>query len=400
MEPVAKQAITNNRITVIDAIRGITLIGICMTHALQHFGAFTSTAPPPLPWIGTMDSILSWILQYFIMGKFFIIFSFLFGLSFFIQMDNAAKKGIDFRGRFFWRLIILFIIGLIHSALFRNDILIIYALLGVPLIFMYKLSNKWLIAISIFFLLGGAQLSNIVYKSIAPEILSTITETMTERRGRWQEIFFNGSILTNIQHNLSEQLHFKFNFQFGEYGRGYMTMGFFILGLLAGRLRLFEKLEKYKNQIYRLAWMALGAVILLYIIKPILPAQHGNPIAEWLVIPLDNLINLLAAYLWLAVIIVIYSKETMQKKLSKLESYGRMGLTNYMVQSILGVFIFYGYGFGLYDLGIFLSVMICLGYTMLQIQLSHMWLQKFRYGPIEWLWRSGTYLKWQKFIKS
>lgn len=265
---------------------------------------------------------------------------------------------------------------------------------------MYKLSNKWLIVISIFFLLGGAQLSNIVYKSIAQEILSTITETMTEKRGRWQQIFFNGSILTNIQNNLSEQLHFKFNFQFGEYGRGYMTMGFFILGLLAGRLHLFEKLEKYKNQIYRLAWMALGAVILLYIIKPILPAQHGNPIAEWLVIPLDNLINLLAAYVWLAVIIVIYSKETMQKKLSKLESYGRMGLTNYMVQSILGVFIFYGYGFGLYDLGIFLSVMICLGYTMLQIQLSHMWLQKFRYGPIEWLWRSGTYLKWQKFIKS
>lgn len=400
MEITAKQAIKNNRITVIDAIRGITLIGICMTHALQHFGAFTSTTPPPFPWIGTMDTILSWILQYFIMGKFFIIFSFLFGLSFFIQMDSAAKKGIDFRGRFFWRLILLFMIGLVHSAIFRNDILIIYAVLGIPLIFMYKLSNKWLVAIAIFFLLGGAQLSYIVYKAIIPETVSSVTETMAERRGRWQEIFFNGSFLTNLQHNLSEQLHFKFNFQFGEYGRGYITMGFFILGLLAGRTRLFEQLEKYKNQLYRLAWRALVALVLLYIIKPILPTGQSTSIAGWLVIPIDNLINLLSAYLWLAVIIVLYSKKTIQKKLSKLENYGRMGLTNYMVQSILGVFIFYGYGLGLYDLGIFLSILICLGYTIIQIQVSHIWLQKFRYGPVEWLWRSGTYLKWQKLIKS
>lgn len=400
MKTTEKQAITTNRITVIDAIRGIVLIGICMTHALQHFGAFTSTAPPPFPWIGTMDEIFSWILQYFIMGKFFIIFSFLFGLSFFIQMDSATKKGIDFRGRFFWRLILLFIIGLVHSAIFRNDILIIYAVLGIPLIFMYKLSNKWLVAIAIFFLMGGAQLSYIAYKAITPESVSIVAETMSERRGRWQEIFFNESFSTNLQHNLSEQLRFKFSFQFGEYGRGYITMGFFILGLLAGRTRLFEQLEKYKNQRYRLAWFALAAVILLYIIKPILPTGSANSLSAWLVIPLDNLINLLSAYLWLTVIVIFYSKINIQKKLSKLESYGRMGLTNYMVQSILGVFIFYGYGLGLHDLGIFLSIMICLGYTIIQIQLSHIWLQKFRYGPIEWLWRSGTYLKWQKFIKS
>lgn len=119
-------------------------------------------------------------------------------------MDSAAKKGIDFRGRFFWRLILLFIIGLVHSAIFRNDILIIYAVLGIPLIFMYKLSNKWLIAIVIFFLLGGAQLCYIAYKSITTETVSIVVETIAERRGRWQEIFFTGSFLTKIQHNLSE----------------------------------------------------------------------------------------------------------------------------------------------------------------------------------------------------
>jgi uncharacterized protein len=252
-----------------------------------------------------------------------------------------------------------------------------------PLIFLYKLSNKWLIAIAFFLLLGGAQLSYIAYKTVTPETISTVAETMSERRGRWQEIFFNESFLTNIQHNLSEQLRFKFNFQFGEYGRGYITMGFFILGLLTGRARLFEQMEKYKKQFYRLAWFALSAVLLLYLVKPFLPQGNDNPFVGWLAIPVDNLINLLSAYLWVIIIIGLYDHVNIQKRLAKIESYGRMGLTNYMLQSILGVFIFYGYGFGLHQVGIFLSVLICLVYTIIQIQMSHIWLQKFRYGPIE-----------------
>lgn len=400
MPTIEKTENTNKRITVIDAMRGITLIGICSAHALQHFGAFTSNAVPPFPWIGTMDGITTWFLQYFIMGKFFIIFSFLFGLSFFIQMDSASKKGIDFRGRFFWRLVLLFLIGLVHSAIFRNDILIIYAVLGVPLIMMYRLPNKWLISIALFFMLGGAQLSYIGYKAVYPDTKTEQVETAAERRGRWQQIFLNDPFSENLKHNLTEQLRFKFHFQFGEYGRGYMTMGFFILGLLAGRIRLFENLDKYRHDLYKFAWIALGGLILLYACKPFLPEGSRLSLAAWLTIPLDSVINLLTAYLWVALIIDLYRKGSVQKSLIKVVSYGRMGLTNYVLQSVLGVLIFYGYGLGWHhDLGVFLSVSLCAGYTVLQIQISHHWLKKFRYGPKEWLWRSGTYLKWQPLIR-
>ncbi|WP_316838496.1 DUF418 domain-containing protein [Pedobacter gandavensis] len=396
MQAIRKEEDTNNRITVIDVIRGITLIGICATHAFQHFGAFTSNPQPPFPWIGTMDEITSWILQYLVMGKFFIIFSFLFGLSFFIQMDSAAKKGVDFRGRFLWRLTLLFIIGLLHSAIFRNDILIIYAVLGVPLVLMYRWPSKWLISIALFFVLGGAQLTYIGYQALVPASSIEQVETPKERRARWQEIFLNKPFSENIQHNTTEQLSFKFNFQFGEYGRGYMTMGFFILGLLAGRIRLFQNLEKYQQQLLKLAWLALAVVLLLYALKPILPQGERLSLAAWLVIPVDSLINLLSAYLWVFLIITLYKKASVQKRLEKILSYGRMGLTNYILQSVIGVFIFYGYGLALHhELGVFLSVAVCLGYTYLQLQISHLWLKKFRYGPIEWLWRSGTYLKWQ-----
>lgn len=395
MQAISKQESTNNRITVIDAMRGITLIGICATHAFQHFGAFSSNAAPPFPWIGTMDEVSTWILQYLVMGKFFIIFSFLFGLSFFIQMDNAAKKGIDFRGRFVWRLTLLFLIGLVHSAIFRNDILIIYAVLGLPLVLMYRLPSKWLLTIALFFALGGAQLVYIGYKSVDP-VTTQQVENPGERRARWQEIFLHGDFLENIHHNTTEQLNFKFHFQFGEYGRGYMTMGFFILGLLAGRIRLFQNMDQYRHYLLRAAWIALGLVLFLYAAKPYLPQGPKLSLAAWLAIPTDSLINLLSAYLWVVLIIELYRKTSVQKRLKKIVSYGRMGLTNYMLQSVLGVMIFYGYGLSLHhQLGVFLSVLICLLYTVLQIQLSHIWLKKFRYGPIEWLWRSGTYLKWQ-----
>ncbi|WP_316819190.1 DUF418 domain-containing protein [Pedobacter nyackensis] len=396
MQAINKQETTNNRITVIDALRGITLIGICATHALQHFGAFPGNAQPPFPWIGTMDEITNWILQYLVMGKFFIIFSFLFGLSFFIQMDSASKKGIDFRGRFLWRLTLLFIIGLLHSAIFRNDILIIYAVLGFPLVMMYRIPNKWLVSIALFFVLGGAQLTYIGYKSAIPETVQKEIEAPAERRARWQETFLNEPFSVNLHHNLTEQLRFKFNFQFGEYARGYTTMGFFILGLLAGRIRVFQNIDKYRSFLFKGAWIALAAVLLLYAAKPLFPQGERQGLSAWLVIPVDSLINLLSAYLWVVLIIALYSRTCIQKSLKKVVSYGRMGLTNYILQSVLGVFIFYGYGLGLHnELGIFLSVVVCLCYTVLQIQLSHYWLQKFRYGPVEWLWRSGTYLKWQ-----
>lgn len=124
---------STQRITVIDAMRGIALIGICLTHAMQYFGAFPpAPIETPFPWIGTLDEMFSWLIRYLVFAKFYIIFSFLFGLSFFIQMDRAAQKGIDFRPRFLWRLTLLLIIGYLHSLIFHMDILIIYAIVGFP----------------------------------------------------------------------------------------------------------------------------------------------------------------------------------------------------------------------------------------------------------------------------
>ena len=143
METTKTVLAPGERITVIDALRGFSLIGICLIHSMQHFGAMgTMTSQAVFPWEGTMNEIFSWLINYLVFGKFFIIFSCLFGLSFFIQMDR-------------WRLVLLLAIGYLHGLIVRVDILLIYAILGFVLVLMYKWPTKLLAGITLFLFLGG-----------------------------------------------------------------------------------------------------------------------------------------------------------------------------------------------------------------------------------------------------
>lgn len=181
METTKTVSASGGRITVIDALRGFSLIGICLIHSMQHFGAMGTMTPQAVfPWEGTLNEIFSWLINYLVFGKFFIIFSWLFGLSFFIQMDRAAKKGLDFRPRFLWRLVLLLAIGYLHGLIVRVDILLIYAILGFVLVLMYKWPTKLLAGITLFLFLGGASLVPVVYKSLTAPAVEQV-ERVAER---------------------------------------------------------------------------------------------------------------------------------------------------------------------------------------------------------------------------
>lgn len=318
METTKTVLAPGERITVIDALRGFSLIGICLIHSMQHFGAMgTMTSQAVFPWEGTMNEIFSWLINYLVFGKFFIIFSCLFGLSFFIQMDRAAKKGLDFRPRFLWRLVLLLAIGYLHGLIVRVDILLIYAILGFVLVLMYKWPTKLLAGITLFLFLGGATLVPVAYKSLTAPAVEQVEERMAERpASRPAGPRKVPTLSETIESNAWDGIVGKMRFQVSS-GRIYLTLGLFILGFIVGRIRLFE----------------------------------------------------------------------------------RMGLTNYIAQSVIGVFIFSGFGLDWSHLGVFLSVLVCLAYTGVQIVFSHYWLKKFRYGPMEWLWRTGTYMKWQPLAR-
>lgn len=134
----SSEIVKGNRIVVIDALRGFALLGVVLVHMQQHYSIFNFGAfAPTEPLFPVLDEWISWLNRNVLMGRFINIFAFLFGMSFFIQMDRAAKKGVDFRRRFLWRMVILFLIGVIGSAFYSGAILSIYAFFGLILVFLY-----------------------------------------------------------------------------------------------------------------------------------------------------------------------------------------------------------------------------------------------------------------------
>ena len=124
-----QQPSSPSRLHVVDALRGFAIISIMLLHNLEHFDFYF--LPEGLPsWMVAIDKVI-WDTMFFLFGgKSYAIFAFLFGLTFFIQSDNQAKRGKDFRGRFAWRLVLLLGFGILNSAFYQGDILTIYALIG------------------------------------------------------------------------------------------------------------------------------------------------------------------------------------------------------------------------------------------------------------------------------
>ena len=147
--------LTLQRIQVIDAFRGFALAGIVMVHLVEQYIA----APVPedaLPASsgGVANGVVDALMFIFIRGKFFALFALLFGLSFFLQMDRAAKRGKKNAGRFAWRLVLLFLIGYAHHLFYRGDILTIYASLGFVLLLFYQLSDRLVLAFTAIIFIG------------------------------------------------------------------------------------------------------------------------------------------------------------------------------------------------------------------------------------------------------
>lgn len=406
MTTATAQTNSYKRIEIIDALRGFSLAGIVFCHMLENFVA----SPMPTEAIeamnpGLIDQIADGLVSFFFRGKFFALFSFLFGLSFFIQMDNGSKRGHYFGGRFLWRLLILLAIGFVHSMFYRGDILTIYALLGILLIPFYKVNTKWVLCIAALLFLGLGRF--IVFYLTQGEGLF-ITQDMGPD-APWVASYFdvlkNGSIGSVFASNAIEGNLHKAEFQFGVFSRGYLTFGFFLLGLVAGRIAFFKQYLTEKKFLKKV-WV--GSLILLFssivgMIAVFSSMGEGMEFNSWrsmLGLTFYDLMNLALTLLVIAIFVILYTKVKPQRFLEKFVPYGKLALTNYVFQSLVGTFIFFGWGLGylssIPNRYVFLmAIAIIAG----QMWLSKLWLKHFYYGPLEWLWRSLTYFKMMPFKK-
>jgi uncharacterized protein len=394
MNPVKK-----NRIHAVDALRGFALAGIVIAHVLEQFlAAFPTEEMQAVMFSGPVDHAVDAFSFWGIRGKFFALFSLLFGLSFFIQMDNAEKSGVSYKMRYLWRLMVLFGIGVVHNSFYSGDILVVYVLFGFLLIPFYSVSNKVVLALAVILFLGGGRFLS--YGIFGNEsILALNIENFNEK---YLAAITSGTILDVWRVNFISMIG-KFNFQMGVFGRGYLTFAFFLFGMWIGRTRLLENLQTNAATLKKIIlWSFVGTIAMIPLFWYMFSQMESifDFTSWWSMFALsayDNF-NFFFTIFLAAGFIYLFELPKMQKALSWFGPYGRMALTNYVFQSLIGTFLFFNWGLGL--IGKFRNIellVIALLLIGLQIIISWYWFKKFKYGPVEWLWRSLTYLKLQPF---
>ena len=389
-----------SRMTVVDALRGFSLAGIVIVHMVENYvGGPVPEEALQATSQGILDQVVNAFIFLFLRGKFFALFSFLFGLSFFIQMHSADQRQRDFRGRFFWRLCLLLAIGYLHHLFYRGDILTIYALLGMLLIPFYRIRSAWILVVAGLMFIGiprlllfmmGAGDGLFLEDPIDPASPANVAYFETLKSGTLKEVFISNAVYGHVV---------KAEFQVGVFGRAYLTFGFFLLGLLIGRLRYFRTYAEFRKPASKVLWLSLATFVTGTLLTGVFFMQLGpepdfNTWYAMLGLTAMDLANLGMTGIILAAFMLLYQKPSIEKAMNRFSPYGRMALTNYVAQSIMGTFFFYGWGMGyLGSVRNIYAVLISLGIIVLQMWFSSWWLDRYQYGPLEWLWRSLTYFR-------
>ncbi len=400
---------SKERIELIDILRGLTLLGIIMVHFTEQY--YAGMPPQKATHLNSNylpDQIVSTLISILVSGKFYMLFSFLFGLSFFIQSSNSTSKA-QFYVRFFWRLLILFSIGWIHHLHYRGDILTIYALLGVVLLALHTLPDKLVLLLAILLI---ADIPAFITR--AAEVITAEQTTTPEgnpfggsdaQNVVYFDILKGNSYISILKSNIPEFIT-KMKFQVMS-GRIYITLGLFLLGLYVGKKKIFENISDYLVSIKRTRNKALWGLLIFILFgvsffggMQLLNVNLTFAMQFMVGGLIMDLVNACLALFYVCVLILLYQKDNWKKRLHLFYNVGRMGLTTYLTQTLFGFIIFFGIGFNLLDkIGASICFLLAITIFSLQIMFANWWLSKFYYGPVEWIWRSLTYLKSQPFKK-
>ncbi len=363
----------NTRIDVADALRGIAVAGIILFHSVEHFNVFTQeTIAHTLPCDSVVFDVMKWLLS----GKMYGIFAMLFGLSFFIMNDNQQQKGKSFSGRFAWRMCLLLLFGLINTAFYDGDILVTYAILGMLLIPCSYLPTKvvWCI---------------VGFLAIQPvEVYSLLTGWQINADNLWTTFTMMGIVhqhggiidcaLVNLHYGFYADVYY-----FIYTGRFTQILCLFILGMLLGRHRFLYNEGRNLHH-----WRIIFIVsVLLTVIGSIVTF---GILEKWLT-PIYNLCILMMIVS--GVVLMWYTSCRAKKALGHLCTFGRMSLTNYFLQSIIGSFVFCGYGLACYrHFGTTYALLVGVAMVLAQYMFCRIWFRNHSRGPIEGVWRKLTWI--------
>ena len=385
-------ATTNSRLDVIDALRGFAIVSIMLLHNIEHFDFYFFPAWLPA-WLKTVDKGIWDSLFFLFGGKSYAIFALLFGMTFYIQNSNRAARGEDFRPRFAWRLFLLLGFGLLNSMFYQGDILSIYAVLGLALIPVARLGNRAVFAIAVVLLLQPWSWLEIIQALPNPD-QKLPDPASWAYFGRANEYFEHGSATQVWLGNLTNGKIAVVRWSW-ENGRVFQIPALFMMGMLAGRKGVFASSPENRAFWRRTLLIAALAFVPLYLLMTFADTW---PVGQAVRRPLLVIVTSWSNLAFMAVLVSLFSLLFYsQRWLEFFSPLGRMSLSSYVTQSIVGTAIYYGYALGMYQYtGASFSLAIGLVLALLQRQFSAWWLRHHKQGPLETLWHKATWIGSQR----
>ena len=390
----------NGRIAFLDILRGIAIFFIFVANIFVLSGWYFLN-DSQVQSLGNyhIDKTLEFLQIVFVQGKFYSVFSILFGIGFVIQFDKFKESDNEFTKFFSIRMLGLFFIGLLHLCLLWNgDILTLYALLGFTLIYFKNQTDKQLVLWAAMFI--SLPIFNLIFIYSTGlyyfQILFEMRQSYIATIETLPKDIFLPVYLIQTEH-IDEVLRINLGNIFGRFGyflfegRQFKVLGCFLIGVLAGRRILYDNLLNEANRLKRISIYGLIIGIPVNLILSLTSHQDyyiwtfTNAFLYSIGVP-----ALACGYA--SLIAMVHNSKPSVLKI--FEPVGRMALTNYLLQTIISILLFYGIGFGLgTKINLIQAMLILILIFMFQIGFSWLWLKYFNYGPTEWIWRQMTYGK-------
>ncbi len=389
-----------SRITEVDIVRGFALFGVLLVN-MYGFGADS------IAWNAPLDQLAFTIMHVFFDSKSWTLFCMLFGFGFAVQLQRADARGLPILPTSLRRLAVLFAFGAVHTLLYDGDILMLYAELGLGLLVVRRLPTRGLLllAVGLMLVFPAAHLATPGRQPGGMEEIESVADARAQLElEKSTHVYVTGSLSEVVAYNASAiPANPLEDFNWADSGLAAFAM--ILVGFSIGRSGVLRDIADHVVLIARVRAWGLGFGLSAMAVERILAATTGYAVFRTQRAGLGAQFtgDLLFAFGTTALALgyaatVILAAQTPRGRaaLAPLAGVGRLALTVYLTQTLMFTTLFYGYGFGkAYRLGPVAVTAWAAVIFSVQVVACQWWLKYFRFGPVEWLWRSLTYLKWQ-----
>lgn len=407
--PALRPVAPAERVEALDVLRGFALLGILLMNIEAFVGPLNAAMTGLNPALTGADRWADALIYLLVQGKFYTLFSLLFGVGFAVMMTRAEAFGRPFTGLYARRLLALAAFGAAHGLLiWSGDILLTYALTGALMLWLFgrmpvsRLPRWGILAylapalLTFLFALMFQMAQNDPGKS------AELGQQITERAEHWQQTLqaqrqaygSEGSFAAATAQRADDVAQLLTYIPFWAPA----ILGMFLIGAWFWRSGVIAEPERHSEVFRRLRFrgfaLGLPLVALSFRLLPTVDLYRMDytSASAGLTMALGNLALCLA---YASTLVLALQHPRWKNRVAWLAPAGRMALSNYLIQSLICVGIFYGYGLGYFEqLSRAWQIPFVLAVFGLQVLYSRWWLARFRFGPAEWLWRAATYGHW------